>query len=164
MGRGLTAFIISLALAALWFTLSGRTEPQLLVLGAAAVLVTLVLLARMNIIDHETAGLRRAVPLLLYWSWLGGEIFKANIAVARAVLKIDLDLSPTLVRVPAPQRTDFARTVFANSITLTPGTVTVDVQEDGGLLVHGLTEAMTAPGSFDLMSRRAMLAAEGRSS
>lgn len=161
MGRGLTAFMIGVALAVLWFTLSGRTDPQLLILGAISIVVVLVLLGRMAIIDHETAGQRRTVPLLLYWAWLGGEIFKANIAVARAVLRIDLDLSPMMVRVPAPQRTDFGRTIFANSITLTPGTVTVDV-DDAGFLVHALIEPMADLAGFEEMSRRSSLAAEGR--
>jgi multicomponent Na+:H+ antiporter subunit E len=153
--------MIGVALAALWFTLSGRTDPKLVVIGAISVLVVLLLISRMAIIDHETAGVRRAVPLLLYWLWLGGEIFKANLAVARAVLRIDLDLSPTLVRIPAPQRTDFGRAVFANSITLTPGTVTVEVDENE-FLVHALLEPMADPAGFEAMSRRATLAAEGR--
>ncbi len=161
MGRGLTAFVIGVALAALWFTLSGRTELQLVVLGAVSVLVVLVLIGRMAIIDHGTAGIRRPTPLLLYWLWLGGEIFKANVAVARAVLKVDLDLSPTLVRVPSSQRTDFGRAVFANSITLTPGTVTVDIEDDC-FLVHALTESMADPAGFEAIGRRATLAAEGR--
>jgi multicomponent Na+:H+ antiporter subunit E len=155
--------MIGVALAALWFTLSGRTELQLVVLGAASVLVVLALIGRMAIVDHETAGVRRAPQLLLYWLWLGGEIFKANVAVARAVLKIELDLSPTLVRVPVPQRTDFGRTIFANSITLTPGTVTVDIDQDG-FLVHALTESMAEPAGFETMGRRALQAAEERPS
>lgn len=162
MGRGLTAFMIGVAMAALWFTLSGRTDPKLVIIGGLAILVVLALIARMSIIDHETAGIRRAVPLLIYWSWLGGEIFKASVAVTRAVLRIDLQLSPALVRVPAPQRTDFGRTVFANSITLTPGTVTVEV-EDGVFLVHALDESMAGAEGFETMARRAKLAAEGRS-
>jgi multicomponent Na+:H+ antiporter subunit E len=161
VGRGLTAFVIGVTLAALWFALSGRTEPQLLVLGVVSIGLVLFLLHRMSIIDHETAGLRRGVQLLLYWAWLGGEIFKANITVARAVLRIDLDLSPVMVRTPAPQRTDFGRAVYANSITLTPGTIAVDVDEDG-FLIHALLEPMADPKGFEAMSRRATAAAEGR--
>lgn len=163
MGRGLTAFMIGVALVALWFTLSGRTALQLVMLGAASTLVVLALVARMAIVDHETAGVRRLPQLLLYWLWLGGEMAKSSVAVTRAVLKIDLDLSPTLVRVPAPHQTDFGRTIFANSITLTPGTVTVDIDQDG-FLVHALTEPMADPAGFEAMSRRSLEASEGRSS
>jgi multicomponent Na+:H+ antiporter subunit E len=162
MGRGLPALLIAIVLAALWFALSGRTEPLLLGLGAASILIVLLLLRRMEILDAEASGFRRPVSILLYWSWLGGEILKANIAVARAILKIDLDLSPTVVRVRPLQRTDYGRTVFANSITLTPGTVTVDL-ENGEFLVHALTEAMADPAGFAPMNEKVARAVEGRS-
>jgi multicomponent Na+:H+ antiporter subunit E len=152
--------MIGLALAALWFTLSGRTEYLLLVLGAASIVVVVVLLGQMAIIDSETAGVRRILPLAFYWMWLGGEIFKANIAVARAILKIDLDLTPRMTRVRFDQKTDFGKTIFANSITLTPGTVTVAVEE-GEFVVHALLEAMTDPAGFEAMNRRVAQSAEG---
>lgn len=161
MGRGLSAFIIGVALAALWFTLSGRTEQLLLILGAVSIVIVVVLLGRMAIIDSETAGIRRILPLAIYWLWLGGEIFKANIAVARAILKIDLDLSPRLTRTRFDQRTDFGKAIFANSITLTPGTVTVAVEENE-FVVHALLESMTDPAGFEAMNRRVTSAAEGR--
>jgi multicomponent Na+:H+ antiporter subunit E len=152
--------LIGIALAALWFTLSGRTEYLLLVLGAASIVVVVVLLGQMAIIDPETAGIRRILPLAIYWVWLGGEIFKANIAVARAILKIDLDLTPRMTRVRFDQSTDFGKTIFANSITLTPGTVTVAVEERE-FVVHALLDSMTDPAGFEAMNRRVMQAAEG---
>ncbi len=160
MGRGLSAFLISVALAALWLALSGRSEPLLLALGAISIAVVVLLLSRMEIIDQETAAFHRILPLARYWAWLGGQIVRANIAVARAVLKIDLDLSPRMIRVAAGQASDFGRTVFANSITLTPGTVTVDIDGDE-LVVHALLESMTDPAAFEDMGARATRAAEG---
>jgi multicomponent Na+:H+ antiporter subunit E len=161
--RGLAAIMIGVALAALWWTLSGRTELFLLILGAASIVIVLVLLGRMRIIDDETAGVRRAISLLAYWVWLGGEIFKANLVVAREVVRIDLALSPRVVRIRARQHTDFGRAIFANSITLTPGTVTVDI-DGGGFMVHALLDSMGDPSAFEAMDRRAALAAEGATS
>ena len=63
---------------------------------------------------------------------------KANVDVARRILTPGRSISPTMLRVRATQRTDLGRVVFANSITLTPGTVSVDVGEDE-ILVHALS-------------------------
>jgi multicomponent Na+:H+ antiporter subunit E len=151
--------LIVIALAALWLTLSGRTEAQLLALGAASIAIVVVLVGRMNILDAETSGFRRPVSMMLYWVWLGAEIFKANIAVARAVLSAELDLSPQIVKLRGSQKTDYGRAVFANSITLTPGTVTVDV-DGGDFTVHTLTQAMAESAGFEAMDRRVTRAAE----
>jgi multicomponent Na+:H+ antiporter subunit E len=159
VGRGTSAILIAIVLAALWFTLSGRTEPMMLALGVVSIVVVVALAGRMDILDAETSGFRRPVSILLYWSWLGAEILKANIAVARAILKIDLDISPQLLKVRPSQRTDYGRAIFANSITLTPGTVTVDV--DGSeFTVHALLQSMADPAGFEAMDRRVTRAAE----
>lgn len=159
MGRGTSAILIAIVLAALWFTLSGRTEPMMLALGGVSIAVVLVLAGRMGILDAETSGFRRPASILWYWAWLGAEVLKANLAVARAILKIDLELAPQLVKVRASQQTDYGRAIFANSITLTPGTVTVDV--DGSeLTVHALLASMADPAGFEDMDRRVTRAAE----
>jgi len=92
--------------------------------------------------------------LLSYFTWLSGEIVKANMAVVKAVLSPDMEISPTLVRIPSWRRTDNGRTLFANSITLTPGTVSVAISEDE-ILVHGLLEEMSEPEGFEEMEQRA---------
>jgi len=91
----------------------------------------------MRILDAETAPYATIFQTLIYFRWLFVEIVKANIAVVRAVLSPNMAVSPTLTRIPTPQKTDIGRVVFANSITLTPGTVSVDVQDDH-ILVHAL--------------------------
>ena len=91
---------------------------------------------------------------LAYFAWLFIEIIKANIAVVRAVLSPDMAVSPTLVRIPTPQKTDIGKVMFANSITLTPGTVSVDIQDDH-ILVHALLSEMSDPSDFAEMAERA---------
>jgi multicomponent Na+:H+ antiporter subunit E len=162
VGRGLYAAFLGVALALLWVTLSGRSDTLLIILGALSILLVVTVVGQMELIDGETSAFHRIVPLTLYWGWLGGEIVKANIAVARAVLNLDLDLTPRLFRVRAGQSTDFGRAIFANSITLTPGTVTVDI--DGSeFIVHALLDSMTDPAGFEAMDARVTRAAEGRS-
>ena len=90
---------------------------------------------------------------LIYFGWLFVEIIKANVAVVRAVMNPDLEVSPTLVKIPAGGKSDIAKTMFANSITLTPGTVSVNVEDDH-ILVHALLSEMSEPEDFDEMADR----------
>ena len=107
----------------------------------------------MRILDGETAPYFTTLQTLVYFRWLFGEIIKANLAVVRAVLSPGLNVSPTLVRIPTPQNTDIGKVMFANSITLTPGTVSVDVQDDH-ILVHALLSEMSDPADFVDMAER----------
>jgi multicomponent Na+:H+ antiporter subunit E len=74
----------------------------------------------------------------LYLPWLVWQILKSNIDVARIILSRDLPISPRLVRVTSSQKTPTGKVIHANSITLTPGTLSLDVR-DGQILVHALT-------------------------
>jgi multicomponent Na+:H+ antiporter subunit E len=161
VGKVFYSLTLVAALCALWFTLSGHTEPLLLILGAISITVVLIIVERMEILDGEASPFHRLLFAVSYWVWLGGEIAKANIEVAKAILKADLELTPRLFRIKASQRTDLGRTIFANSITLTPGTVTVNVDEDD-LIIHALLDSMSDPAGFEEMNRRSRIAAEGR--
>lgn len=150
-----------LALAALWFALSNDTVPLFLIFAAVSLLLTLALAARLRVICREASPYHRIVQLLLYAFWLAVEVLKANIAVIRSILTPQRSISPALVNVEATGRSDLAYAMFANSITLTPGTVTVDV--DGFvLIVHALQEEVSRPHVFAPMDRRAARAADGK--
>lgn len=153
---------LSIILAILWAVLSGYFDkPLLLGLGAVSIAITLVLAIRMRIVDREAVPFLRLPTLIPFYGWLGGEIAKSNVAVVKASLKPAIDITPRLVRVPVEARSDLARCVFANSITLTPGTVTVEVEDDG-FLVHALTPDFTAPEGFADMNAKAANATDGR--
>ena len=74
-----------------------------------------------------------------YWLWLLVEIVKSSIEVARLILKPSLPISPTVVELDAATDSEVGQVIFANSITLSPGTVTLDVDE-GRTVVHCLTQ------------------------
>ncbi|MCP1336031.1 Na+/H+ antiporter subunit E [Futiania mangrovi] len=152
---------LGLGLAVLWLALSGYYDkPLLLGLGVFSVLLVTWIARRMDVVDGEAVPLQMRSAIFGYWPWLGKEITKSAIAVCKLALGPKSALSPTLVRVKASQRTDLGRVTYANSITLTPGTVTVDIDEDV-LLVHGLTRAMAADVEAGEIDRR-VTAAEGR--
>jgi len=148
------ALILTVALALFWIGLSGYFEPLLLIFGAISIAIVLLLSGRMGIFDFETAPYLFIPKTLSYFVWLGGEVFKANIAVAKAVLKPDMQVSPSWVRIPLRGHNDMGAAMFANSITLTPGTVSVDVSDDS-ILVHALLEDMAVADDFMEMSERA---------
>ena len=145
--------ILILALAATWLILSGYFKPMLLILGAISIVFVLWLCGRMKIMDNETVPYESTPRTARYFNWLFKEIVKANMQVVKAVINPNLEVSPTLVRVPAPQKTDIGKTMFANSITLTPGTVSVDMEGDE-ILVHALLSEMSNPDDFEEMGRR----------
>jgi multicomponent Na+:H+ antiporter subunit E len=122
-----------------WLLLSGHTEPFLIIVGAISCLVCVVIVRRMDNADLEDIRIRFSPRIVGYWLWLAREIVKSNVDVASRVLSPSLPISPTLIRVKASQKTPLYQVMFANSITLTPGTVTVDL-EDGMLLVHALNK------------------------
>jgi multicomponent Na+:H+ antiporter subunit E len=132
------AISLVFVLAAVWIAWSGIFKPLLLGLGLFSVLAVVLLTRRMGSIDDETVPYRITLRALLYAPWLLKEIVLANLDVARRILGPGPAIHPRLIRVHASQTTDLTRTVYANSITLTPGTVTVEI-EGSELTVHALT-------------------------
>jgi multicomponent Na+:H+ antiporter subunit E len=125
-------------LAAVWLLLSGHYQPLVLAFGAASCSFVCFLARRFDGAERESRPLPLSWRLPAYWLWLLGEIVKANIDVARRVVDPKLPIDPRLVEVAATQRSDLARVIFANSITLTPGTISVDLGADH-ILVHALS-------------------------
>lgn len=147
------AFILTLAMVAAWLTLSGYFIPMILTFGAISIAIVVWMCRRMGILDGETVPYLSLLPTTSYFVWLFIEIIKANVQVVKAVLSPDLEVSPTLVKIPLNTDVDIAETMFANSITLTPGTVSVDMEPDH-ILVHALLEEMSAPEDFAEMEKR----------
>lgn len=143
-----------LVLGVFWLINSGHFQPLILGFGMLSVAGVTVLVRRMQAVDGEYQS-----PVLLsgrlpgYLLWLAGEILKSNLDVARRVWQRRPDLSPTVFRVRAGQQSDLCRTLYANSITMTPGTVTLDVHGDE-FTVHALTRAAAAGVQAGEMDRR----------
>ena len=128
-----------------------------------SVILAVLLSWRLQILDREGAPYFTIFGFISYLPWLMYEIFKANVQVIRACLRAELDINPALVKVRTKCQSDLAKTLFANSITLTPGTVTIEV-EPKRLLVHALYEEAAGPDAFVEMDERAARAIDGRPS
>jgi multicomponent Na+:H+ antiporter subunit E len=132
------AIKLGLFLFAIWLLLSGHYTPLLLVLGVLSILLVVLLAVRADLIDREMQPVLLKPSVLLYWVWLSREIVKSNIDVTRRILSPRMPISPTIFTIRAAQKTDLGRVTYANSITLVPGTVTMDVDGDV-FTVHALT-------------------------
>jgi multicomponent Na+:H+ antiporter subunit E len=130
-----------------WLLWSGMYKPLMLTLGALSVALTILLAWRMRFFKKRLFALRFSFGILRYWGWLFIEVVKSSIQVMRVVLRPTIEVAPVVVKIPRNQRSEFQTMMLGNSITLTPGTITLDVDEDT-ILVHALTEA----GADDLVA------------
>jgi multicomponent Na+:H+ antiporter subunit E len=137
--RVLHAVSLAVALSVLWLLLSGYfSDPLLLGLGLASVVLVVVIIHRMETLDHEGHPVHLWRRVLLYWPWLIKEIVLANIDVGKAILRFGTPVEPTVFKVRSSQRSEVGRAIYANSISLTPGTVTLAVDVDQ-LTIHALS-------------------------
>ena len=121
-----------------WLLLSGYFTPFLLSAGAGCAVAVVWFARRMDVVDHEGHPIQLGMRIVAYWPWLIVEIVKSAWSVSRIILHPRLPISPTLVRFRPTQRTDVGLAIHAQSITLTPGTITVEAWPNE-FLVHGLT-------------------------
>tara|TARA_Y100001970_G_C14060060_1_gene763696 strand:+ start:442 stop:948 length:507 start_codon:yes stop_codon:yes gene_type:complete len=134
------ALSLGAVLGLLWLLLSGIFEGWLLTLGFCSLIIVVIFANRMDVIDREGHPIHISWRALLYWPWLAREIVNANIDVAKVILSPDLPINPKVIRVNATQVTELGHVFYANSITLTPGTVTLSL-ENGAMGVHSLTKS-----------------------
>lgn len=128
-----------------WLALSGQYNSFFMGIGVCVTLLCLVLANRMGTVDSEGVPVQLTLGAITYIPWLLWEIVKAAWAVTRIIIDPRLPISPTMTRVRANQATPTGINVYANSITLTPGTITTGVEGDT-LTVH----AIAAEGADDL--------------
>ncbi|MEE2658024.1 MAG: Na+/H+ antiporter subunit E [Candidatus Latescibacterota bacterium] len=127
-------------LAATWLLWSGYYQALTMAFGAASCLFVVWISRRMYVADHEAHPVHIAIGLLTYVPWLAWAIIKSNLDVALRLLNPGkLNISPRMVRIQVSQKSDLGKVIYANSITLTPGTVTMAVEENE-FLVHTLTQ------------------------
>jgi multicomponent Na+:H+ antiporter subunit E len=95
------------------------------------------------LIEEDQASIYSRKGIKLYFRYVVNlviEIVKANIDVAKIVLSKNMDIQPHFFKVPLHIKKDLNKVIYANAITLTPGTLSVDIEQDY-ILVHALTNA-----------------------
>lgn len=149
----LRAIGLGLALFVFWLALSGHYTPLLLSFGVLSTALVVFISVRMGVVDGDGVPLPVAVRTVLYLPWLLKEVFVANVVVAKLVLDPKLPISPRMVVFRGSQDTDLGRALYANSITLTPGTITTGVRGQE-FEIHALSAADLETDEQSQMDRR----------
>jgi len=145
----LRAITLASGLFLLWLLLSGIYKPLIIGLGIASCIVTILIAMRMGILKPENRSIGYSlIAFVVYLVWLTKEIVKANWAVTKVILSGNIAIRQKMFRVPVSQQSDLGKVVFANSITLTPGTITVETEDD-----YFLTHALAySPADMDALA------------
>ncbi|MFA5700209.1 MAG: Na+/H+ antiporter subunit E [Desulfuromonas sp.] len=134
---------LTLVLSLFWLLLSWQFTPFVLGCGVASIALTLYLAQRMRVVDAESQPLNLSPRIVGYWLWLAKEVALSNWDVTRHIWSRKMHINPRVIRVKTPMKTPFGLMLYANSITLTPGTVCIDI-EDGLVTAHALTDVAAA--------------------
>lgn len=153
------SFSLFVSLLLFWLLLSGYFTAFLISAGVGAALAVVVFARRLDVVDREGHPVHLGPRVLVYWPWLLKEVVKSAWAVSRIIVDPRLPISPTLVRFKPMQTTDVGLVIHAQSITLTPGTITIEASADE-FVVHGLTRE-GAQGCIDSEMDRRVRACEG---
>lgn len=145
-----------------WIIFNGRVTVEIVLFGVViAVLIFAFICRFMDYSISKELKFYKKAPLFCKYVWLlVKEIIKANISVCRMILTRKEIMEPVIVKVHTNLRTEIARVILANSITLTPGTITVSVTERE-LLVHCLDKSL-AEGMEDSVFVKLLEKMEGK--
>ncbi len=142
-----TILLSFISLFSLWLLLSGYFKINLIVFGIISCALVTYLSIKLKIYSSHHQRIKFNLRLPFYTPWLLKEIVKSNLHVARCILGSKNSIQPQTVYLKATQKSNTGLAVHANSITLTPGTISVDINENE-ILVHALTDH-TAKGIID---------------
>ncbi len=129
---------LGVILFALWLGLSGQLNALMLSLGLVSTLMIVYLAHRMDIIDQEIYPAHMTILYLRFWLFLAREVVLANIDVIKRIFRPGKNISPQLFELPLTHKTDLSRVIYANAITMTPGTVSANLDKKT-ITVHTLT-------------------------
>lgn len=148
-------------LAGFWLINSGYFKPLLLAFGVVSIILVLFLIERMRKNDNESFPVfMPSLKLPGYLLWMVWQIILSNIDVAKRIWLGKSSISPVIITLRASQKTEVGKVLYANSITMTPGTVTLSVR-DNVFEVHALTRASAGDLQKGGMDRR-IKALEGK--
>lgn len=149
--NNLKVFVILLVF---WLVLSEVFQFKYILMGViASFLGTLLVRDTMILSGSETGKEFHGFDFPLfkyikYWIWLAGQIIVANIQIALIVLNPKLPINPQIVVFKQEMDNPLAHVSLANSITLTPGTITIDIDDDN-YIIHALTDEAAASLYFE---------------
>ena len=111
----------------------------MLSLGVISIAFVVYIAHRMDVVDHESQPVHLTLKIPAYYTWLIKEIIRSNLVVVKHIWLGNKSISPVFANITASQKTEIGKVIYANSITLTPGTVSVNLEGDR-IMVHALLQ------------------------
>lgn len=146
--KNLKKFIsLFLILFAIWVCVSGLDIQELMLGAVVAAILSYILSSYLDFTFRLNVVPKLVIFLLLYIPNLILELIKANLDVAKRVLDPKLPINPGIVKVPTQIKSEFGKLVLANSITLTPGTISMDADEEN-VYIHWIDVQGQSPQEY----------------
>ncbi len=133
--------VASIVLFSLWLLLSGHYGALLLSLGALSSVFVAWVSEKLGLFNNDYSTLKLNLKLPKFLPWFFFEVLKSNIDVSKRILHPKLPIEPNIMSLDASQHGDVATALYANCITLTPGTYSLDL-DSNNIEVHSLTKAL----------------------
>jgi multicomponent Na+:H+ antiporter subunit E len=143
----------TILLSIFWLLLSGYIQPLLLAFGIASVVVVLFVLKRMDDVDQEKQEIGTGLRLMQYLPWLIWQVITSSLQVTKLIWGSTDNLSPSVAKINAKNIPPKRRALYANSITLTPGTLSVDLVGDE-ITVHALQKTSIEELKQEVMEKK----------
>ena len=143
----------TILLSIFWLLLSGYIQPLLLAFGIASVIVVLFVLKRMDDVDQEKQEIGTGLRLMQYLPWLIWKVITSSLQVTKLIWGSTDNLSPSVAKINAKNIPPKRRALYANSITLTPGTLSVDLVGDE-ITVHALQKTSIEELKQEVMEKK----------
>jgi len=131
--------ILSISLSVFWLLNSEHSTDYMLSLGVISIAFVVYIAHRMDVVDHESQPVHLTLKIPAYYTWLIKEIIRSNLVVVKHIWLGNKSISPVFATITASQKTEIGKVIYANSITLTPGTVSVNLEGDR-IMVHALLQ------------------------
>ena len=153
MNKAKSFIIATVMLFITWILLAGITTQEIIFGSITAVIVSLLFLNRLTVLGDIKLGFKAFIYAIGYFFIFSWELIKSNLDVAKRVISPKLPINPGIVKVKTKLKTPLGRAFLANSITLTPGTLTVEMRDEYFYIhwidvtstdINGATEAIVA--------------------
>ena len=137
--------ILAVVLFAFWCLLCWNFTAKFIAVGLASSLIASYICYPLLLMENASGTKKyyafdvNLFKYVMYWIWLLNEMRKATMDVAKSVGKAEMDINPKMFKFKMVYDNPFASLTLANSITFTPGTITVQVTEDGIYTIHSVT-------------------------
>ncbi|WDE02666.1 Na+/H+ antiporter subunit E [Thalassomonas actiniarum] len=146
-------FSLFLLLLAFWASNSEIHTGLLFFLGFVSIMLVLLITRRMRLLDRESLPLHLFTRIVPFYAWLLKEIVYSSFYVLKLIFRGEKALSPIIITIPLDFKDELSKVIFANSITLTPGTLSLHLDRDA-VQVHALTRELAEALLSGEMARR----------